>query len=271
MAFGVSLGLPNQGYSSGGSYGYNTGGSVNSGQNMSQAWSQSGTDAMTARQWSMLMSDIAWQRDLEAMNMQMKYNRDEAQKERNWQEEMANTIYTRSAKNMQEAGINPILAYSMGLSGASVGSGATASLGGVPSAPVAQNFMDSWSASNSFSNGFSSGNSWNNGESSSWNMSENGLVTALSALGSMIGDALSAVTSGSKIDFTLQGLSDLIGNNSIVNQAKEAVTNIKKNINESVTDFMGAITGRNYKNNRSGYNGGGGGHGFSSVKGRYSK
>lgn len=267
---GLSASL-NQGYSSGGSYGYNNGGSVNSGQSMSQGWSQSGTDAMTARQWSMLMSDIAWERDLQAMQMQMDYNAREAKTEREWQERMANSIYTRSAKNMQEAGINPILAYSMGLSGAGVGSGATASLGGVPSAPLAQNFMDSWSASSSFSNGISNGSSWNSGENSSWNQSESGLITALEAFGSMISSALDAVTSGSKIDLTLNGLQDLIGNNNLVQGIKETAQNAKNNITSSVSKLFNKMTGHDET-----YRGGGGGHGFSvskksNVRGRYSR
>lgn len=133
--------------------GYSSGGSVNSARNfsdnMSQSWSQANawTDAISARQWSALQAEIAWQRDMEAMHEQMGFNAEEAQKVRDWQERMANTIYTRSVANMREAGINPILAANMGLSGAQVGSGATASLGGVPSAPLAQSFMDSWSAS----------------------------------------------------------------------------------------------------------------------------
>lgn len=283
MAFNLGANL-GQGYSSGGSYGYSNGGSVNSGQSMSQGWSQSGTDAMTAREWSMLMSDIAWERDLQAMQMQMDYNSKEAKTEREWQERMANSIYTRSVKNMEEAGINPILAYNMGLSGASVGSGAQASLGGVPNAPVAQNFMDSWSASNSFSNGISNGSSWNSGENSSWNQSENGLVTALTALGSMIGNALDMVTSGSKIDLTLNGLADLIGNNSVIKDVKDEASKIKNNIVGNVQDFVNKLTG--HKDN---YHGSGGGHSFyadpnkyptsrpigktqnRSIKGRYTK
>ena len=183
-----------QGYSSGGSE--NTGWSASS----SNSWSQSGTDAMSAREWSALQAQIAWNRDMEAMQAQMQFNAEEAQKQRDWQEQMANTVYTRSVKNMREAGINPILAANMGLSGASVGSGATASLGGAPSAPLAQSFMDSWSASNAIAQG--------NSESmgSSWNSSENGLVTALTALGSVIGNALSMVTSGSNINLTLDML-----------------------------------------------------------------
>lgn len=139
---------------------------------------------------------------------------------------------------MEEAGINPILAYNMGLSGAGVGSGATASLGGVPSAPLAQNFMDSWSSSRSNSMGFSNGSSWNSGENSSWNQSEDGLVTALTALGSMVSSALEAVTSGSKIDLTLNGLADLIGNKEI----KEEGENIKTDINNSVNKTLSFLT-----------------------------
>lgn len=195
MALSASL---NQGYSSGGS--------VNSAWNQSgsQSVSNSWTDAMSARQWSAYQAELAWQRDMEAYQMQMDFNAEEAQKQRDWQTEMANTIYTRSAKNMKEAGINPILAANMGLSGAGVGSGATAAIGGAPSAPLAQSFMDSWSAS--------SANSWGMGEShgNSWNESENGLVTALTAMGNLIGNALEHVTSGANINVTYEGIKDIL-------------------------------------------------------------
>lgn len=180
------------------SQGYSAGGSQNTGWSLSNASAYSGTDAMSARQWSAYMADIAWQRDMEAFGQQMAFNAEEAQKQRDWQEKMANTIYTRSVKNMREAGINPILAANMGLSGAAVGSGATASIGGAPSAPLAQSFMDSWSASNSMGQSESQGTSWNS--------SENGLVTALSALGNLVGEALRNVTSGANIQIALDGL-----------------------------------------------------------------
>lgn len=207
----VNAGI-SQGYSQSGQ----SGGSINSGQtynnsfnmstNDSYASSASGTDATTAREWSAMAADQAWSRDIAAMQMQMGYNAAEAQKQRDWQEKMANTIYTRSVKNMKKAGINPILAANMGLSGASVGSGATASLSGVPSAPLAQNFMDSWSASESYSHGssygegegggWSNGSSWNNG----WSNSEEGIVTALQGLSGMADSALNLIQSGDTID-----------------------------------------------------------------------
>lgn len=142
---------------------------------------------------------------MEAMNKQMDFNREEAQKQRDWQAEMANTIYTRSVKNMKEAGINPILAYNMGLSGASVGTGATASLAGIPNAPLAQNFMDSWSAGESFSHGSSFGNenggSYGSGSSwgAGWANSEEGIVTALQGLGSLASNALAGINAGQAI------------------------------------------------------------------------
>lgn len=57
------------------------------------------------------------------------YNSLEAQKNREWQEYMSNTAYTRAVSDMRNAGLNPYLAYSQG--GAPVGSGATASHGGL--------------------------------------------------------------------------------------------------------------------------------------------
>ena len=61
----------------------------------------------------------------------MAFNREEAAKNRNWQEYMSNTAHQREIKDLQAAGLNPILSALNG-NGASVTSGATAS--GVTSA-----------------------------------------------------------------------------------------------------------------------------------------
>lgn len=177
-----------------------SGGSQNSAYNTSQSVSDSwaNTAGAAASAQSEESARIAFERQKELMRMQMEFNREEAQKARDWEENMANTIYTRSTKNMKEAGINPVLAANMGLSAASVGSGATANIGGA-SAPMANTFSEMNSASHSESYGI--------GESqgSSWNQSTSGFTTALEQIVGMfkgIGDALS---SGININFNATG------------------------------------------------------------------
>lgn len=72
--------------------------------------------------------DLDFQRDLYYLGQQNSFNALEAQKNRDWQENLSNTAYQRAVSDMKKAGINPILAYQQG--GASSPSGSSASSGG---------------------------------------------------------------------------------------------------------------------------------------------
>ena len=181
------LNLPTQAYSNSGSSNSAQSGSWNNSASYSQTYApQANANAAAAAERA---AEI--QRDINRETMN--FNREEAQKSRDWEESMANTIYTRSVKNMKEAGINPILAANIGLSGASVGSGATASFGG-SSAPMAQSFMDTSSASSA------SGESFGTSHGSAWMNSESGVITALNALGAMVDSAIDETQAAQDIE-----------------------------------------------------------------------
>ena len=181
-------------------------GSISSGQSAANSWQQSAsqTDAASARAFSAEQATLAYKRQKELMQMEMDYNTKEAEKQRQWELDNANTIYTRSVQNMKEAGINPILAATMGLSGASVGSGATANISGA-SAPMAQSFMDTSSASSGASQSFGE----NHGSSWGDSYSENGLATGLQLLGNAISGALEKINGAQTIEIAMKGLDQL--------------------------------------------------------------
>lgn len=181
------------------------------------------------------------------------YNASQAAIARAWEEEMANTVYTRSAKNMIEAGINPILAFNYGMTGAGVGSGATASTAGVTapsatgpaasgsmaggmaastgisSAPMAQSFMDSQSGSSNYG--------------SSWDSSESGLATALKAMGEIVDGALNAINAGTTLNVIMNTAGEYLANTS-----QETKNTIDKLADNSGLPYADSIKKQNSKN-----------------------
>lgn len=80
---------------------------------------QNNANALTSAQLANLASAISAER-------QYRFNAQEAQKQRDWQERMSNTAYQRQIADLKAAGLNPILGYMQG-QGATTPSGAAAS------------------------------------------------------------------------------------------------------------------------------------------------
>lgn len=80
---------------------------------------QNNANALTAAEQANRVSAMSVER-------QYRYNAQEAQKQRDWQERMSNTAYQRQIADLKAAGLNPILGYMQG-QGATTPSGAAAS------------------------------------------------------------------------------------------------------------------------------------------------
>lgn len=208
------------------------GGSFNSAQSMqgseNNAWSN--TAGIAASRMAAEAAAKANAAQSQMTREAMEFNAKQAEIQRNWEERMANTIYSRSVEDMRRAGINPILAASAGLSAASVNSGHAASIGS-PSAFMGQTFAEQNSASGgrSFGSSSESGGSWNNSSSNQWSNSESGLATGLKQMSELTGAAYDAITSSEALKWSMENFgSPMQKASGIVNKGKkimEEVTN----------------------------------------------
>lgn len=174
--------------------GYSSGGSVNSARSQSYSHTYGREASATGAQQAALANNTAqanWEKAAE-------YNAEQARIQREWQERMANTVYQRTVKDMEAAGINPILAANMGLGTASVGSGATASMSDA-NAFMGQTFAEQNSASRSQSSG------------SSWEHSENGIATLARDLGEVASNLWNAANSSQTFNISIDALKDTAG------------------------------------------------------------
>lgn len=215
---------------------------------ISDSWSRTYGSEATAKSYEEAIR--ATQRQQELFDQTMAYNSQEAYAQRAFNEMMGNSIYTRSVKNMIEAGINPILAANMGLSGASVQSGAAASVS-TPSAFMGQTFADQASASHSESHS-RSGSDWSSESSSSgsnWQNSESGLATGLGQLGSAIQNGLQALSSAKFFDINVGQTAKEAG--------KEIVKDVGNSVRKGVEKTYDAITSPTVNPNGKAYSVGG--------------
>lgn len=242
------------------------------GSSMSEGWSN--TAGLEATANSAQEAERAHARQVELLEKAMQYNSEEARKQRKWQEDMANTVYTRSVKNMIEAGINPILAANLGLSAGNVSSGATASVG-TPSSFMGQTFAEQNSAQHanssesSFSNSQQKGSSWNNSESHSneWANSKSGLAEGLRQMADLGEAGYNAIQSSEALKWTMDNFGDIRNRmdnsrNNRENAIEGAVEDFQDWFNNYSKDKGWQQTKDSEPHNGSDGSGGGGGHRF---------
>ena len=195
-------------------------GSTNSSSSTSSSASRTfGTEASRISQNNAVSAN---QIARENWNQAATFNAEEAEKQRQWQEKMANTVYQRTVKDMLAAGINPVLAANMGLGTASVGSGASASMGDA-SSYMASAYADSISSS----------------ESQGHSHGESGLATGLQLLGQAIGAAIEKINSSNQIDIAINGFKDWIDDTKQEqgNTTKQKQITYNKTVNKSENPF----------------------------------
>lgn len=199
-----------------------------------QSWSNSYTNGAGATASSNLQAQMANSASLTSWADAARFNAEQAQIQREWQERMANTVYQRSVKDMKAAGINPILASGFGLGSASVGSGATASMS-APEIFMGNSFADQQSASGSTGHGESESSG------SSWSHSESGLATFLESMGTWVNGLIGAMNAGKTINFSLEGLDKLLKYDDEGGIIQSKKSNGKSNKGKDYFNFDSAI------------------------------
>lgn len=139
-------------------------------------------NAFTEQMWN---NAATWNEEM--FERQMQFNREEAQKNRDWQEYMAKTAYQRAVGDMEKAGLNPILAVtgggiSTGSGGGSAASVSAPSMGGASGQMASGGLMNGVSASEG---NYSGQMEYMGGMLGLLSAAISGLATAQQAMGNM--------------------------------------------------------------------------------------
>lgn len=159
-------------------------------------------------------NEMMWQRQADwnerMFERQMEFNAAEAQKNRDWSEQMEGTRYQRAMTDMEKAGLNPILAYGGIATGA--GSGGAASVGGASVGTASMSPMSGAMASGGVMNGLSASEG-----------NYTGQMEYMSGMLGLLGAAMDGLSTASAVMAQT-------GNNNIIGQ-----------IVQSFTDMIGGV------------------------------
>lgn len=148
------------------------------------------------------------------------FNAEQARLNREFQERMSNTAYQRAVKDLNKAGINPILAYT---------SGASTPTGSYASSAMGNAYTDTYNESHNSGESQNWGSSWEHSETTS------DIANQISAISGLIADTVQDVIDNKEmIGSAAKGLAE-----GISNKVGETYNKIKSGANKAWNKVTG--------------------------------